>query len=61
MIVAWIVITLMLALVVGLIAWGVMHDEDGIFGFFWGFSVVCAISFWISVIFVAGHFIMKYW
>jgi hypothetical protein len=59
MIVTWIVITLMLALVVGIVVAGV--TGDGAFEFFFGFMWVVGISFWVALIFVAGHFIGKYW
>jgi hypothetical protein len=58
---AWIVITLMLALVVGVIAWGLMHNDFGGFAFIWGFAVTCQVSFVIAVIYVAAHFIGLYW
>ena len=60
MVIAWIVITLMLALLVGIIA-GAMNDDGFGFGFFFGFVFVLQLSFAIGIIYVAGHFIGKYW
>lgn len=59
MVIAWIVITLLLAVVVGLIAAGV--SDDGFIGFFAAFLVVCQISLFIAVVYVVGHFVSKYW
>jgi hypothetical protein len=37
-------------------------DRGGrIFGFFWGFAAAVGVSFWGWVIYVAAHFIGKYW
>lgn len=62
MVVAWIVITLMIALVVGVIMAGLFsNDGDAGTGFFFGFVGICQLSFVIGVIYVAAHFISKYW
>lgn len=62
MIVAWIVITLLIALVLGTICAGTMRNEFGSgFAFVWGFWVTCCLSFIIAAIYVAAHFIGKYW
>jgi len=62
MIVSWIVITLLIALVAGIIgaALGSTSGES-VWGFFAGFAFVVNLSFWIGAIYVAGHFIGKYW
>jgi hypothetical protein len=58
MIISWIIVTLLIALVVGFITMGVSGSAGG---FFVGAWFVIVISFWIAVIYVAGHFIIKYW
>lgn len=60
MIATWIIITLMLAVLIGIIGAGGAED-DRLFGFIAGVFWTCNISFWIGVIYVAGHFISKYW
>jgi hypothetical protein len=60
MVVAWIVITLMLALLVAVIAAGIADFEKGTV-FVGAFIIVCQLSFAIAVIYVAAHFIGKYW
>lgn len=61
MLVAWIVITLMLAVVVALIAAGIGGSFERGANFLIGFIVVCQISVAIAVMFIVGHFIGKYW
>ena len=58
MLTTWIIITLLIAVVVGLIGAGVSGDG---FGFVWGFVFTLNISFWIGVIYVAAHFVSKFW
>ena len=58
MIIAWIVITLLLAVIIGFMAWGV-GGEAADFAF--GFLMTLNLSFCVGVIYVAAHFIGKYW
>ena len=58
MIITWIVITLLIAVVAGLITAAAMNDS---FGFFLGFGFTANLSFWIGVIYVAAHFVGKFW
>lgn len=60
MVVAWIVITLMVAVLVGIIAAGVSDFEKGSL-FLMGFIITCQLSFISAVIYVAAHFIGKFW
>lgn len=58
MVVAWIVITLLIAVLVGFIA--ALASDDG-FSFVIGFVATLQLSLAIAVIYVAAHFIGRYW
>ena len=60
MVTAWIVITLMLALLIGLMAAGMARYSKGE-AFLGAILVVCQTSLLIGVIYIVAHFIGKYW
>ena len=60
MVIAWIVITLMLALLIAIMAAGMSDDSPGI-TFAAAFFGVIQISLFLAVIFIAAHFIQKFW
>lgn len=63
MIVSWIVITLLIAVVLGVIgAFTIGQEFDSpVFGFIWAAWTTVCISGGIAAIYVAAHFIGKYW
>ena len=60
MVTAWIVITLMLALLIGLMAAGMARYSKGE-AFLGAILVVCQGSLFIAVVYVVAHFVGKYW
>jgi hypothetical protein len=61
MVVAWIVITLMLALLVGVIYGATSGEFEFGEAFLVAFLIVCQLLFYVGIIYVAAHFIGKYW
>jgi hypothetical protein len=57
----WIVLTLASALLVGFLMSATDDIGAGVFGFVWGFMFTCSLSVFAAIIYVAYHFISKYW
>ncbi len=61
MIVTWITLTLLLAVLVGGVAAAFSDQYEKVGGFLFGFLFTAQVSGFVAVIYVAAHFIGKYW